>query len=115
MDVSMIEKLLKNKDFQIILKEMFKKDYTDKSVFESLCDLTNVTDVKSILMYEHYYDDGNMFSTNLFIDEKDNIRLSELCDDLIFGYIEYFNLHNTIKQDLINSINSSFDFEKYGA
>jgi len=116
MEVTTIERYLKDSNFQNRIKTMLNKQIIDDTDVESLHDLYDITDISKVEIYETYNmnRDGDTCTVVLFIDQGNNIRVVEIVEGLIFGMVEYYTLHPEIKKDLISSINASFHFEKYG-
>ena len=111
MKKNIVMKYLQREEFTIICKEILQKECTNKEVIDSLCDVSPIKDVNGIVLYESKIN-GGVFAICLFLDENDNLRIVELMDNLIFAYVEYFNLHEKIKADLIDSINMQYGSER---
>jgi hypothetical protein len=71
----------------------------------------NIKDIKDIEVTDT--DISNYIMTEIiFIDQDNNLRKANLYSDLIPGMVAYYMLHNTIKSDLIDIINFTYNMEK---
>lgn len=109
---NIIEKLIKNYDFTIILRETFKVENITENIILNLCDVSEIKDVHSIVLFESVHMVGGIYCSCLFMDENCNIRYVEMFENLIHGMIQYLDLHSSIKKDLIESINFAYSIDQ---
>lgn len=72
----------------------------------------NIKDIKDVEITDSDIASDYIMTEIIFIDENNNLRKANLYCDLIPGMIEYYKLHETIKNDLIDIINFTYNMEK---
>jgi hypothetical protein len=75
--------------------------------------LEYITDIRDVIVKAQYEDDHLPCVEIVFRDQKGRFRSGSIMwSHLGPGQVEYYTLHNDIKQDLIASINYDYELEK---
>lgn len=72
----------------------------------------DIKDIKDIEITDSDISSDYIMTEIIFIDQDNNLRKANLYSDLTPGMIEYYMLHETIKKDLIDIINFTYDMER---
>jgi hypothetical protein len=72
----------------------------------------NIKDIKDIEVTDTDISSDYIMTEIIFVDQNNNLRKANLYSDLIPGMITYYLLHETIKADLIDIINFTYNMEK---
>jgi len=101
---------------EIFIREELRELMTDhipEKERKSLNDVSNITDISDVQIVDIYEDDHLPCTVIVFKDQDKQLRRTTIgWDEYAPGMIKYYEEANSIKNDLINSINRVFEYDR---
>ena len=101
---------------EIFIREELRKlmfDQIPEQERKSLSDITEVIDISDVQIVDIYEDDHLPCTIIVFKDQNNQLRRTTLgWNEFAPGTIRYYKETNNIKNDLINLINETYEYER---